>query len=564
MKHDVKELEQILVDGGFVESDDFDKAQQTAKAENMNVEDVIIETGLIKDEHLGQLIAVEHNYQFVNLRSQGVDRELLSVIPERVARAQNVLLFGRSGEKLKLAMTDPDDYLFISLVEKKSGKEVVPFYATQRDLRQSFEVYKKSLGEKYEELIEQSVQEASGGRKIKEYPIIQIVDVLLDYAHNNKASDLHFEPRKEHTAVRFRIDGVLHHVLKLPKELHDAIITRLKVLAELRTDEHLAAQDGKINYEVEGTELDVRVSIVPITSGEKAVLRFLSETTKDYTLDSLGLSKGDFKRLDDAIKKPWGMILATGPTGSGKTTTLYSVLKVLNSPNVNISTIEDPVEYDIENANQIQVNARTKLTFAKGLRSIVRQDPDIIMVGEIRDEETAGIAVNSAMTGHLVLSSLHTNDAATTLPRMLDMDIEPFLIASTINVAIAQRLVRKICLRCRKSEELSLAKTKEVMMQFDKRMQAVIKKQMTGRKLTVYRGQGCSVCQDTGYVGRIGIFEVLEVSEKIKSLIMQRANSDEIKKQAVKEGMTTMLEDGIRKVNSGVTTIDEILRVARS
>lgn len=553
-----------MVEGGFVDAKKFEEARGVAEEERVDLENVLIDRNLISDEHLGQLIAVDKNVQFVDLRTQGVDRNLLTVIPEEVARTQEVLLFGRAGSKLKLAMHRPDDFTFVSFIEKKMGKEVVPFFATKRDLEEAFDVYRKSLGEKYQELIEQSVKEAAGGKKIKEYPIVQIVDVLLEYAQNNKASDLHFEPRKEYTSVRFRIDGVLHNVLKLPIELHDAVITRIKVLAELRTDEHFAAQDGKINYEIENEEYDVRVSIVPITSGEKAVLRFLSETTKDYTLSTLGFAKHDFGKLNDAIRKPWGMVLATGPTGSGKTTTLYSVLKVLNSPDVNISSIEDPVEYDIENANQIQVNNRTNLTFAKGLKSIVRQDPDIIMVGEIRDEETAGIAVNSAMTGHLVLSSLHTNDAATTLPRLLDMDIEPFLIASTVNVALAQRLVRKICLRCRESDELSAKQTKEIMGQFDKRIQGVLKKQMSGTKLLVYKGAGCAVCQDTGYVGRIGIFEVLEVSETIKSLIMKRANADEIKKQAVKEGMTTMIEDGIRKVMAGVTTIEEVLRVARS
>lgn len=559
-----KELERILIEGGFVDAEKFKSAQKEARDNERRLEDVIIDNNLISDEHLGQLVAVDKNVQFVDLRTQGVDKNLLTVIPEGVARNQMVMLFGRSGDKLKLAMHTPDDFTFVSFIEKKMGKEVIPYFATHRDLLESFEMYKKSLGDKYNELIEQSVKEAAGGRKIREYPIIKIVDVLLEYAQNNKASDLHFEPRKTYTAVRFRIDGVLHHVLRLPQELHDAIITRIKVLAKLRTDEHFAAQDGKINYTIDAEDYDVRVSVVPITSGEKVVLRFLSETTKDYTLDSLGFSKRDFEKLDAAAKKPWGMILATGPTGSGKTTTLYSILKVLNSPNVNISSIEDPVEYDIENANQIQVNARTGLTFAKGLKSIVRQDPDIIMVGEIRDEETAGIAVNSAMTGHLVVSSLHTNDAATTLPRLLDMDIEPFLIASTINVALAQRLVRKICLRCRESDELSASQTKEIISQFDKRIQGIFKKYTVKNKLLVYKGKGCAVCQDTGYVGRIGIFEVLEVSESIKSMIMKRLNADDIKKQAVKEGMTTMIEDGIEKVISGVTTIEEILRVARS
>ncbi|MBU1167647.1 GspE/PulE family protein, partial [Patescibacteria group bacterium] len=333
--------------------------------------------------------------------------------------------------------------------------------------------------------------------------------------------------------------------------------------SKLRTDDHFSAQDGKINQKFNGDEIDIRVSVVPITTGEKVVLRLLSERSREYTLDSLGMYPEDFQKVQKAIRKPWGMILATGPTGCGKTTTLYSILKILNSPEINISTIEDPVEYDIGSVNQIQVNTQTNLTFSKGLKSIVRQDPDIIMIGEIRDEETASIAVNSAMTGHLVLSTIHTNDSSTTLPRLLDMGVEPFLSASTVNVAVAQRLVRKICTKCRASVELPVKKVNEIKLQFSKEAQKKLLEYIRDGRLTVYKGKGCKTCHNTGYTGRAGIFEVLEITEEVKSLIMQRANAAKIQKQAVKEGMTTMVEDGLRKVAEGRTTIDEVLRVTR-
>ena len=400
---------------------------------------------------------------------------------------------------------------------------------------------------KKNEAIEKELEAKPG-----EISIIRLVDALINQAFNSQASDIHINPEEDRVRARLRIDGVLHDAFIFPKEIQSEIITRIKVLSGLRTDEHQAAQDGRFKIPVENVGyVDVRVSIAPTYYGENAVLRILSERTQ-LTLDQLGYSERDLKVIKDAIKKPYGMILATGPTGSGKTTSLYSIIKNLNTPEISIITIEDPIEYSIKGIEQIQVNPQTGLTFAHGLRSILRQDPNVIMVGEIRDEETAGIAVNAALTGLLLLSTIHTNDAATTLPRLLDMNIEPFLIASTINIAIGQRLVRKICSKCKIKKVLSDAEFKS--------LSEVLKHEMLKNNRDFFEGKGCVECED-GYEGRVGIYEVLEVTEPIRELIMKRANSGVIREAAIKEGMTAMLEDGFKKALVGITTIEEVLRI---
>jgi type IV pilus assembly protein PilB len=384
--------------------------------------------------------------------------------------------------------------------------------------------------------------------------IVGFVDQVVDYARIMHASDIHIEPTSELVRVRFRIDGMLHDIFdnkehKLSKMLHPEIISRIKVLSGLRTDEHLAPQDGRFKTKLDAGDVDIRVSIIPTYHGENAILRVLAETTT-YELESLGFADDDLKRVHHAIQRPYGMILANGPTGSGKSTTLYTILKKLNKPDVSIITIEDPIEYSMEGATQIQVNAQTGLTFASGLRSILRQDPNIIMVGEIRDEETASIAVNAALTGHLVLSTLHTNDAATTFPRLIDMKVPAFLVASTVNIAMGQRLVRTICPDCRTSKKLNQTEMK------------ALKEILPSLETNVfYHGTGCVSCNKTGYQGRIGIREVLEVTEDIRELIMNRANARQIKDAAVKNGMRTMIEDGIMKAQEGDTTIEEVLRI---
>jgi len=456
-------------------------------------------------------------------------------------------------------MSDPSNIQIKDFVEKKIGIPLIVYFATKRDIENATFLYKKDLGASFDDIIKENIKRISNvsGKQI-DPPIIEIVDETLRYAYHNKASDVHIEPFREKSLVRFRIDGVLHDILTLPLELHPPIVTRIKVLSSLKTDEHHAAQDGKLQFLSYDENVDVRVSIVPIKNGEKIVMRLLSERSRQFSLTNLGFSNEDLEKVKQAYLKPYGMILATGPTGSGKTTTIYAILKLLNNRNVNIMTIEDPIEYDIEGANQIQVNTETNLTFAEGLRSIVRQDPDIILVGEIRDNETAGIAINSALTGHIVLSTVHTNDAATTFPRLLDMKVEPFLIASTVNIAIAQRLVRTIHNRCRVSIEVGIEQLKTQIGE-----ELAIKTFGDLPTVRLYQGKGCQLDHNTGYEGRIGIFEVLLMNDEIKDAITQRQDSSIIKQIAIKNGMTTMIDDGLEKVKEGITTIEEVVRVTK-
>ncbi len=404
----------------------------------------------------------------------------------------------------------------------------------------------KKLREKIEEELK---------KKETEISIISLVDDLMKFAFLERASDIHIEPIEEKVLVRFRIDGLLHDFFEFPKNIQSGFITRIKVLTGMRTDEHQAAQDGRFKIKISDPtiEFDVRVSIIPTYYGENGVLRLLAEQTQITKLDDLALNDADKVKIRHAIKEPYGMILATGPTGSGKTTTLYTILKELNTREVSIITIEDPIEYSLEGIDQIQVNTRTGLTFAAGLRSILRQDPNIIMVGEIRDEETASIATNAALTGHKLLSTIHTNDAATTLPRLLDMGIEPFLAASTINVAIGQRLVRTICPNCKTQKRITESEFKNLSTQ--------LPAELLADHRDFYYGKGCNICGNSGYFGRVGIYEVLEMNDFIREAIMRRADAGEIKKIAIKNGMITLLEDGFKKALAGSTTIEEILRV---
>lgn len=407
--------------------------------------------------------------------------------------------------------------------------------------------------------VSKSSIEAEISHPIEEISIIKTVDLLIMYAYESRASDIHLDPAEDMLNVRFRIDGVLHYAVTIPKEIHPEIISRLKVLSGLRTDEHRAAQDGRIKFAVKGKDnkgtlsFDIRVSIVPTHHGENAVLRLLAEQGGSFNIEDIGFSKRDFEVISNAIRRSYGMILVTGPTGSGKTTTLYTMLRKLNTPEVSIITIEDPIEYSVKAVNQIQVDHETGLTFADGLRSILRQDPNIVMVGEIRDEETAGIAVNAALTGHLLFSTIHTNDSATTLPRLLDMKVEPFLIASTVSVALGQRLVRRICEQCKMEKAFSIAELEGLRKSLPEDVGIGEKK--------FYIGKGCSVCGNSGYKGRLGIYEVLEVTSAIRSAITGSKSAEELKAIAMKEGMTTMLQDGVKKAEAGLTSIDEVLRV---
>ncbi len=558
---DNEKIKYILEGSGLIERKILDGLAEEANKKNKNLYDLIVARDVLPDFYFGKAMADGLGMPFISLSRIPIPEDVLAIVPEIVARKQKVIPFELGSDGLKLAMSDPRDDEIREFISKKITADVIPYFATERDISNALGLYRKDVAKSLEDILE-DVRAAKGD----DGPIVRMVDELLLSGNRNKSSDIHIEPYEEMTVIRFRIDGVLHEVATLPKKFHDQIISRIKILSRLKTDEHLSAQDGKLQFESDDESVDVRVSIVPIIEGEKAVLRLLSAKSRQIGLEELGLSSEDLEKVEKGFRKPWGMVLATGPTGSGKTTSVYAILKILNDPEINIATIEDPVEYDIEGVNQIQVNPKTNLTFAKGLGSILRQDPDIIFVGEIRDEETAGIAVNAAMTGHLVLSTLHTNDAATTLPRLADMEIEPFLISSSVNTIVAQRLVRKICPACIQSTEVQVNNGKIVTKNGTLAVEKKILEKYFGKEknLRVYEGKGCAVCKHTGHVGRTGIFEVLEVTPGIRELIMSKANSDIITQKAVSEGMTTMFEDGIRKVAKGVTTIEEVMRAVKA
>jgi len=559
----IKQLKALLVAPGYVGAGEFDAAVRESHDGDKDFQDILVGKGLMKDDQLGQLMAEYYKAPFVKLSKERIDETIVHLIPEIVSRATGLIIFERGKDTVKVGMVDPENLEAIHLIEKRTGLSAIPHLITKRDLIKTLSRYTGSMKNEFEAILRQ-MKDASLTKEERDSATVKIVNTLLLYAAKNGASDVHIEPYREKILVRFRIDGVLHDILDMPKNILDGVVSRIKVLAKMRTDEHRAAQDGKFSLMTENNDmLDMRISIVPVIQGENVVIRLLSAENRQYNLSDLGLSAPDLKRVERGIRSPHGMILVTGPTGSGKTTMVYAVLKSLNVREVHISTIEDPVEYDIENISQIQVNPKTNLTFAKGLRALLRQDPDIIMVGEIRDEETAAIAVNASMTGHLVLSTLHANDTPTTLPRLLELGVDPFLVASTTRLLIAQRLVRKICEKCRASYNLS-AREKALISE-DARMRELFAKRgyENLEEVILFKGAGCKLCGDSGYSGRIGIFEVLDIEENIRDLIVKRATSDAIMETARKNGMTTMLEDGIEKVFSGITTVEEVLRVTK-
>ena len=541
---------------------DAKKAQEVldyARNSNIGLDDALLEKAVITDEQLGQALAVHFKLPFVNLSKLDISEEVFGVIPDRVTRKQKVVVFARDANGVKVAVVDPTaSRPVLEMVAKKTGQKVLPHLATLRDIQSALRVYQGDVQKIVDNLLAEDIGRTAEA-VLEDPPVARIVDAIVETAYQNRASDIHIEPEEGSCLVRYRIDGVLQEVMRAPKRLHERIMTRIKVLSSLRTDEHMAAQDGKMRAQLDEENLDIRVSILPIADGEKAVLRLLSSRSRQYTLHDLGMSEADLAKLTRAFGKSYGAILCTGPTGSGKTTTIYAILKIINTREKNITTIEDPVEYRIRGANQIQVNPKTNLTFASGLRSILRQDPNVIFVGEIRDGETAGIAINAALTGHLVLSTLHTNDAATAIPRLIDMKVEPFLVASTVAVILAQRLVRQICPACKHEATM----THEEMI---KSFPADVIKENWGIKVKypVFKGQGCKLCRLSGYQGRVGLFEVLEVTAGIRKLIIEKADADVIARAARGEGMKTILGDGFAKIAAGVTTVEEVLRVTKA
>lgn len=587
MRVEPQQLKAFLLDAGLIkEAKSFDDCQKKAEQTHQKIEDVLVSEGFISQEELIKLEAYILGIPFVNLEKEAIETEVLKIIPEPIARSHNIVAFRKKGQDLEVAMLDPEDLRTIEFIKKTGDLRILPRLTTPASIKDALLQYQKTLEAEFGEIIKKEAgviktikdesaypEEASaeGGkdelRKMaEELPVIKIVDTLLKHAILQRSSDIHIEPTEKEVVVRYRIDGILRDAMTLPKFAASGIVARIKVLSNLKLDEHRLPQDGRFKIETEDYKYAVRVSILPVFDGEKIVMRLLSETAKAFTLEQLGFRTKALEDIQSNLHKPVGMILVTGPTGSGKTTTLYSMMEILNTPGVNISTIEDPVEYRMQRVNQTQVNPKIGLTFASGLRSLVRQDPNIIMVGEIRDEETVSLAINAALTGHLVLSTLHTNSAAGSIPRLIDMKAEPFLISSTLNIIVAQRLVRRLCEE-KEKYKLSDAELKNIAKYCSLerilnilKAEKIIKPRDTFKNIYFWRPKPTKECPE-GYQGRLGIYEVLTVSQSLKELIIKHATSDQIQEQAQKEGMRTMIEDGFIKAAQGITSIEEILRV---
>lgn len=545
MKLDKENIKKILLDGNYVTKDDIEKAENYTKEYRGDFLEYLLMEGLINNDIIGQAIAESLNIPFSNLKAHQPSKEQVLKIPEDFARKTNCVLFSFNDSEIVIATDDPNqENLKIELEKLFPNTKIIITYASTEDIEEVFINYQKGLETVFQKIIESKGNIAP-----------EILDQIFKDALQLKASDIHFEPQEKDVAIRFRIDGVLHEAGRIKKEYYENMVNRVKVQAKLRIDEHQSSQDGAIRHtEGDKQPVDLRVSIVPTLDGEKIVIRVLSTYVRDLTLTNIGLSEELQKQIIKSSKKPFGMILVTGPTGSGKSTTLYSLIKIINTRQINITTIEDPVEYKIEGINQIQANTQTNLTFAKGLRAITRQDPNIILVGEIRDTETADIAVNAALTGHLLLSTFHANNAVSAIPRFIDMGVESYLLSSTLELIISQRLVRRICDACKTSYEITGANLEKI--------NPILVKYFTEKSLTLYKGKGCEVCSQTGFKGRIGIFEFLTISPELQDLLPKSPSTKEIFNLVRGQGFKTIFEDGIEKVKGGITTIEELLRVS--
>jgi len=579
MKIDFDKFKKYLVESEVISEKELEDISQKKSEKRQEIEKELIEENYITEENLAVLKANIAGIPFVNLEDRNVPLDVLRTIPEHIARLNNIVAYRREGSDLEVAMLDPEDLAAIDFVEKSTELRVLPRMTTREGISHVLSQYQESLEAEFEEILKgenQGIKELrkEDGEKdkdnleeaAKEVSVIKIVDTLIKHAILQNASDIHIEPEEKDIIVRYRIDGILHDAMVLPANVSTGIVARIKILANLKIDERRLPQDGRFKIETNNYKYSLRVSVLPVTHGEKIVMRLLPETGRALDLEEIGLAGISLERVRDNLKKTSGTILVTGPTGSGKTTTLYSLLQILNTPEVNISTIEDPVEYEISRISQTQVNTKIGLTFASGLRSLVRQDPDVIMVGEIRDSETAHLATNASLTGHQVLSTLHTTDAAGAVSRLTDMGVEPFLISSTLNIVIGQRLVRKIATekesyRLNKEEVKSLSKfcdTEKVTKLLRERK--IINEEEGLTDIDFYRPKKSKEAP-TGYKGRSGIYEVLPVTEAVRDLIVKKAGSSKIKERAQKEGMITMVEDGIIKAAQGMTSIEEVLRV---
>lgn len=572
-----KLLARIIQEANLLPAEQLASALTAAEQQNIELERYLIDENQLSENVLYEAIATYYRLPFVDLKQATIRKDVLEAVPEPLVQVHQVVAYDMDPKKIKLATLDPRDLQTFEFIKKKTGLNPEIAITTPSGVKNALSQFHKGLSATFKEITKETEEseEDGSGKKLSELaedlPIVRIVDSMLEYAIFESASDIHIEPQENELAVRYRIDGRLKQVMTLPKNTQSGIIARIKILSNLKIDEHRLPQDGRFTINSKEYKVAFRVSILPVYDGEKAVLRLLNESAQVLTLEQLGLQPKPLDILKRNIKKPHGIILVTGPTGSGKTTTLYTVLNILNKPEVNISTVEDPIEYRMPKINQSQVNPKIGFSFANGLRSLLRQDPNIIMVGEIRDNETAEIAANAAMTGHLVLSTLHTNDAITALPRLGEMGVPSFLIASTTNILMAQRLVRKICLHCIQSYTLSQAAVEDLNKQFDikfilntlEREGAIISASTSIESLLFYRGKGCKQCNHEGYKGRIGIYEVLEITHEIADLILNKCTTEDLRLAAQKQGMLTMAEDGFIKAKYGITTIEEVLRVTK-
>jgi len=563
---EIKDLLHILLEEKKIDAQQAEKIRLESLNSGRKIEDLVEESGLVSEDDLAQAKGKLYQVPFVNLSEKGISPEALRLLPQGVAERFNFIPFSYDSKNnlLFLAMADPLDLESIEFAEKKSGAKIKVFIAPAEKIKQAIrERYAQSLSAEVSAALKETevskkepIDIKKLGEVIKEAPIAKIVSTILEFAIKSRASDVHIEPWEDRTRIRYRIDGILHEKLVLPKKVHEALVSRIKILSEMKIDEKRIPQDGRFNFRADGEEVDLRVSTLPTVHGEKVVMRLLKKSGLVPSLQELGLRGNALKSLEEAILRPHGIILVCGPTGSGKTTTLYSVLSKINTTRVNIVTIEDPVEYQIVGVNQVQINPQAGLTFASGLRAFLRQDPNIIMVGEIRDRETTELAIQASLTGHLVFSTLHTKSAAQALPRLLDMGAEPFLLASSMTCIVAQRICRRVCQECKEE----FAPDPEVVADVKKVLGNLLPKD---KEIKFAKGKGCEACSGTGYFGRIGIFEVLPVTEKIGKLILEREPAVEIEKQACEEGMITMKQDGYLKALEQITTIEEVLRVAQ-
>ncbi len=590
-------VEKLLNKSGDFSKDQLTTLHEQAAADKQPLQDVVIKNNLVSEKELTKLYADEIEVPFIELKASEIKHEVLKLLPERIARQYNAVVFEVDKDETKLiAMEDPDDIQALNFLQKQLGNKLKVHITTASLLQAALDQYRGNISSELTKVIASNeepaeAEEVDESDLAEDSPVAQTVNIIIEYGVKAGASDIHIEPREEFVVVRYRIDGVLRETNKLPRKLLGALVSRIKILSNLKIDEHRAPQDGRFKVEISGLVYALRVSTLPILDGEKVVMRILNESSKPADFTELGFWGTALADMKQAIIQPHGMVLVTGPTGSGKSTTLFSVLSSLNTPGVNISTVEDPVEYHVVGANQVQVNAVAGMTFTNGLRALLRQDPNIIMVGEIRDGETADLAVQAALTGHLVFSTLHTNNAATCLPRLLDMGVEPFLIASTVRVVIGQRLVRRLCVDCREEFKPDDTYLKTLDKSFNlaanggpKRFheleEQAIKdgigtsasgkgKEITGVSTTASeisrlwraKDNGCEHCNHTGYKGRIGIYEVLTNSPNIQKMIVTNSTSENINSAAITDGMLTMQLDGLIKALRGQTTIEEVLRV---